>query len=161
MAHCCQLPLFQTAQRCNWKQFRNEECTFVLFANPRKKGLPDVVANQCSYKISNIKFERRKMFLFQLSNFMCFFRFRFREIYWYPFKEDCTFVSFPNSDFDSIPCHFEPFYRFPVSTQDLQKPIGFQLHHRIRQKYKKGKKRMALLLQESSNPLSLESHLCH
>ena len=130
----------------------------------KKKGLPDVVANLCSYKISNIKFERRKMFLFQLSNFMCFFRFRFREIYWYPFKEDCTFVSFPNSDFDSIPCHFEPFYRFPVSTQDLQKPIGFQLHHRIRQKYQKiskGEKRMAFSLQESLNPLSLVSHLCH
>ena len=40
----------------------------------KKKGLPDVVANLCSYKISNIKFERRKMFLFQLSNLMCFFK---------------------------------------------------------------------------------------
>ena len=35
---------------------------------------------------------------------------------------DCTFVPFPNSDFDSIPAVTPPFYWFPVSSQDLQKP---------------------------------------
>ena len=40
-------------------------------------------------------------------------------MYWYSSKEDCTF---PNSDFDSIPAVTPPFYWFPVSSQDLQKP---------------------------------------